>query len=68
MGELANGFFKRPETLLPHPIIKKVSRPVCAIVAVFRRRKEIGGLRFTYQAPALRHFTAEFEPLYQVGG
>jgi len=39
-----------------------------AIVAVFRRRKEIGGFRFTYQAPALRHFTAEFEPMYDVGG
>jgi tryptophanase len=39
-----------------------------AIVAVFRRRKRIGGFRFTYQAPALRHFTARFEPLYEVGG
>jgi tryptophanase len=39
-----------------------------AIVEVFRRREEIGGFRFSYQAPALRHFTAEFEPLYQVGG
>ncbi|MFH1765903.1 MAG: tryptophanase [Gemmatimonadota bacterium] len=39
-----------------------------AIVAVFRRREGIGGFRFTYQAPALRHFTAQFEPLYQVGG
>ncbi len=39
-----------------------------AIVAVFRRREGIGGFRFTYQAPALRHFTAQFEPLYRVGG
>jgi tryptophanase len=39
-----------------------------AIVQVYRRREEIGGFRFTYQAPALRHFTAEFEPLYAVGG
>lgn len=39
-----------------------------AIVAVFRRRDGIGGFRFRYQAPVLRHFTAEFEPLYQVGG
>jgi tryptophanase len=39
-----------------------------AIIDVFRRREEIGGFRFTYQAPALRHFTAEFEPLYEVGG
>ena len=23
---------------------------------------------FSYQAPVLRHFTAEFEPLYMVGG
>jgi len=41
---------------------------VQAIVEVFRRRKMIGGFRFTYQAPALRHFTATFEPLYPVGG
>ena len=39
-----------------------------AIVGVFKRRGEIGGFQFGYQAPALRHFTAEFEPLYQVGG
>ena len=39
-----------------------------AIVAVFQRREGIGGFRFSYRAPALRHFTAEFEPLYQVGG
>jgi len=39
-----------------------------AILAVFQRREGIGGFRFTYQAPALRHFTAEFEPLYGVGG
>jgi len=39
-----------------------------AIVAVFQRREGIGGFRFSYQAPALLHFTAEFEPLYQVGG
>jgi tryptophanase len=38
-----------------------------AIVEVHRRREEIGGFRFSYQAPALRHFTATFEPLYQVG-
>jgi tryptophanase len=39
-----------------------------AIVEVFRRREGIGGFRFSYQAPALRHFTAEFQPLYEVGG
>jgi len=39
-----------------------------AILEVYRRREEIGGFRFTYQAPVLRHFTAEFEPLYPVGG
>jgi len=39
-----------------------------AIVEVHRRRDEIGGFRFAYQAPVLRHFTAEFEPLYTVGG
>ena len=39
-----------------------------AIVEVHRRREGIGGFRFDYQAPVLRHFTATFEPLYRVGG
>lgn len=39
-----------------------------AIVEVHRRREGIGGFRFSYQAPVLRHFTARFEPLYPVGG
>ncbi len=33
---------------------------------VWERREEVGGFRFTYQAPVLRHFTAEFEPLYEL--
>jgi tryptophanase len=37
------------------------------ILAVFARRERIGGFRFTYQAPVLRHFTARFEPLYAFG-
>ena len=37
-----------------------------AIVNVWERREEVGGFRFTYQAPVLRHFTAEFEPLYEL--
>jgi len=37
------------------------------IQAVWERRESIGGFRFTYQAPALRHFTARFEPLYSFG-
>jgi tryptophanase len=39
-----------------------------AILAVYHRRKDIGGFRFLHQAPVLRHFTATFEPLYSVGG
>ncbi len=39
-----------------------------AIVNVWERREEVGGFRFTYQAPVLRHFTAEFEPLYELNG
>jgi tryptophanase len=39
-----------------------------AIVEVYRRRDAIGGFRFAYQAPVLRHFTARFEPHYTVGG
>jgi tyrosine phenol-lyase len=34
-----------------------------AIHEVFKRREEIRGLRMTYQAPVLRHFSARFEPL-----
>ncbi len=37
------------------------------ILEVFGRRDEIGGFRFTHQAPVLRHFTARFEPLYAFG-
>ncbi|HEY0671574.1 MAG TPA: tryptophanase [Longimicrobiales bacterium] len=38
------------------------------IIDVWQRRAEIGGFRFVKQAPVLRHFTAEFEPLYKLGG
>jgi tryptophanase len=34
------------------------------INAVWERREAIGGFRFAWQAPVLRHFTARFEPLY----
>jgi tyrosine phenol-lyase len=37
------------------------------ILDVFARRHEIGGFRFTHQAPVLRHFSARFEPLYAFG-
>jgi tryptophanase len=33
---------------------------------VFGRRNDIGGFRFVEQAPVLRHFTARFEPLYEL--
>jgi tryptophanase len=38
-----------------------------AVVAVWERRDALGGFRFTHQADTLRHFTARFEPLYEVG-
>jgi tryptophanase len=38
------------------------------ILDVWRRRRDIGGFRFVRQAPVLRHFTAEFEPLYNFAG
>jgi tyrosine phenol-lyase len=37
------------------------------ILEVFDRREQIGGFRITHQAPALRHFSARFEPLYPFG-
>ncbi|MFO7892325.1 MAG: tryptophanase [Longimicrobiales bacterium] len=37
------------------------------ILEVFGRRKQMGGFRFTHQAPVLRHFTARFEPMYAFG-
>ncbi len=37
-----------------------------AILAFAQRREGVGGFRFTYQAPVLRHFTARFEPLYSL--
>jgi tryptophanase len=38
-----------------------------AILDVFARRERIGGFRFSYQSPVLRHFTARFEPRYAFG-
>jgi tyrosine phenol-lyase len=32
------------------------------ILEVFRKREGIRGMRLTYEAPFLRHFTARMEP------
>jgi tyrosine phenol-lyase len=37
------------------------------ILEVWKRHDSIGGFRLKHQAPALRHFTATFEPLYNFG-
>ncbi len=34
-----------------------------SVIDVYRRRDEVRGVRFTYEPPVLRHFTARFEPL-----
>ncbi len=34
-----------------------------AILEVWARRDKIHGMKMTYQAPFLRHFTARFEPV-----
>jgi tryptophanase len=33
------------------------------ILQVFARRAQIKGMRLTYEAPFLRHFTAHLEPI-----
>ena len=33
------------------------------ILEVWRRREQIRGMRLTYEAPFLRHFTAYLEPM-----
>jgi tryptophanase len=33
------------------------------ILKVWERRAEINGMRLTYEAPFLRHFTAHLEPI-----
>jgi tryptophanase len=33
------------------------------ILAVFERREQIQGMRLTFEAPFLRHFTAHLEPV-----
>ena len=33
------------------------------VEAVYAKRQTLGGLRFTFQAPTLRHFTARFAPV-----
>ena len=33
------------------------------ILEVYAKREEIRGMRLTYQAPFLRHFTAHLEPV-----
>jgi tryptophanase len=35
------------------------------ILAVWKRREQIKGMRLTYEAPFLRHFTAHLEPIEQ---
>jgi len=34
-----------------------------SMIKVYKRRKKIQGLQFTYESPILRHFTAKFEPI-----
>ena len=33
------------------------------IIEVFKKRNELRGYEITYEAPMLRHFTAQFKPL-----
>jgi tryptophanase len=40
---------------------------VDVMLEVWERREAIGGFRFAEQEPVLRHFTARYEPLYEMG-
>jgi tryptophanase len=42
---------------------KHIDYVVGALVELYQRRDEIHGLRLTYEAPYLRHFTARLEPV-----
>ncbi len=33
------------------------------VIEVYKNRNKLGGYKFTYEAPMLRHFTARFEPV-----
>jgi tryptophanase len=33
------------------------------VIEVYKNRAKLGGYKFTYEAPMLRHFTAKFEKL-----
>ncbi|MBI9008867.1 MAG: tryptophanase [Tenericutes bacterium] len=33
------------------------------LISVYKNRKDLKGLEFTYESPILRHFTAEFKPV-----
>ncbi|MGA8047370.1 MAG: tyrosine phenol-lyase [Dermatophilaceae bacterium] len=39
-----------------------------AVIELYRHRETIGGLRFVYEPPSLRFFTARFEPVSVPGG
>ena len=54
---------------LPRRVYTKsqIDYVVEVILDLWRRRSSIGGFEFAYQAPALRHFTARFRPLYAFG-
>lgn len=34
-----------------------------SLIKVYQNREQIKGLKFTYESPILRHFTAQFEPI-----
>lgn len=77
IGSLMFGKENREKTITDHPILELVRLAIPrrvyttmhityvaeALTELFSNRDQINGLKLTYEAPVLRHFTARLEPV-----